>query len=481
MKFIERAADAADGRLNPIAVKELRQFARSRYTSGGLILILLVFTAAMMLFLMSSIGSPASGRRAFEMLFDILFILSVLAVPLYVGGRMIKERSAEDLDLLFCTPVKPGAIIRGKLLAGIVLTLLIFSVCLPFMSFTYLLRGVDLFSIFVIMAFVFTLITVASQIAICSASVASGQAARAMLVIVVIAFLTIFPLVDSVSGSMLRRGVGGMLGTLEFWKNTALFFTLSGLAGGFAHTLAAALVSPPAANRAFSVRLFLGLAWLITGCVAYFYGKSGWQIWHTCVSVIAGLGLLVSANERDEVNTRVAKEIPKNRAMRFPAFFLFSGAANGIAFMTVMATLTYCISFYFSGLKFGKLASLAGMFLYCYCYTLTGLFIRNRLLCKLIKQELTWLVVLIIVAASQAIPAIVLGFFIESSNTVFFANMFDLMENKQWQHYYFAGAWAILVTILNFRWFARQIAGFGPPGKIGRKTEQAGEHPLVNA
>src|SRR5208283_4355654 len=92
--------------------------------------------------------NTTGGQEVFMFLAFALFLTCIGFVPFYTGMRLSLERNDSDMDLLYVTTIRPGAIIRGKYLASLALTLLIFSACMPFIVFTYLLRGVDLVSIF---------------------------------------------------------------------------------------------------------------------------------------------------------------------------------------------------------------------------------------------------------------------------------------------------------------------------------------------
>jgi hypothetical protein len=69
----------------------------------------------------------------------IELLADILMHPM--GGLL----TAAAIALLgFITTIRGRAVIRGKMLAAAIVTLLIYSACMPFMTFTYLLRGVDL-------------------------------------------------------------------------------------------------------------------------------------------------------------------------------------------------------------------------------------------------------------------------------------------------------------------------------------------------
>jgi hypothetical protein len=161
-RFFERMDDW----MNPIVVKELRQAVLSKVVVAALMLFLFIEIFILGTTLLSSSGASQvemdfnSGRRLFGILQSIMFGACML-VPIYVGVRLGAERSGTNSDLMFISRLKPRAIVAGKLQSGVVLILLIFSACTPFMAFAYLLRGIDIPTILFIVAMDFVLATAA--------------------------------------------------------------------------------------------------------------------------------------------------------------------------------------------------------------------------------------------------------------------------------------------------------------------------------
>ena len=77
----------------------------------------------------------------------------MLLVPAYAAIRLAGERSDHNVDLLFISTLRPRSIIAGKFFAALVLAILVFSTCAPFMTFTYLLRGIDIPTILIVLGF----------------------------------------------------------------------------------------------------------------------------------------------------------------------------------------------------------------------------------------------------------------------------------------------------------------------------------------
>jgi hypothetical protein len=170
-------ASTAGDRVNPVAVKEFRQAVQSRWVVTILMLFLLINLAVVGGYLMLSPDADTSidgGRNIFMFLLGILLVTCVGFVPAYSGVRLSLERSDANIDLFFITTITPGAIIRGKYFTAMALTLLIFSACMPFMILTYLLRGIDLPTIFFVLAFGFVVCAAANALGIFAGSVAGS-------------------------------------------------------------------------------------------------------------------------------------------------------------------------------------------------------------------------------------------------------------------------------------------------------------------
>src|SRR5262249_43604687 len=163
--FRSRISDA----INPIVVKELRQASQSRFVTATLMILLCIQLVALGLYLLFSGETTTSfdaGRQVFIVLLGIVFGAGMLFVPLYTAVRLVAQRSDTQVDLLYITTIKPRRIIAGKLAAATAINVLIFSACLPFVTLTYFLRGVDLPSIFILMAVCFLVIIACAQLAI---------------------------------------------------------------------------------------------------------------------------------------------------------------------------------------------------------------------------------------------------------------------------------------------------------------------------
>ncbi len=489
--------------LNPVVVKELRQAVRSWAVTGMLLLFILVLFCTMVSVLVfSSVnvgGQPqALGREVFAAFSAILTATSLVFIPLYVAVRLAAERQEHNVDLLYITTLSPARIIRGKLMCGIYLTVLFFSVCMPFVVFTNLLRGVDLPTIFVALGMVFLLSVLSIQLAIFFACLPATKGFKVLLAIptIIMGFM-VTGMMSAAGFGMMMSGVGSTLGTWTFWGPALTGIFVGTLAFGLLHVSSVALISPPSANRSLPVRLYVTGAWIVGGVVAvsWFLAK-GWSealySWASPAIALSLCFMILALSEGDERSVRVARTIPENRLRREVAFFLFNGTAGGFLWASFLFCMTVGLSAYFSmalsttasrsdDVQFIAISS--AIFLYAVAYCLAGLWIHRRFMPQRAPMTASLLAALL-PAAWAVVPNFVLFFANKLTwdtlqqrqlGNVF--NVFSMKDDsKVYDHLYFASCFALAMILLNLRWFVRQARAFKPY----RREDAAKPPPLPN-
>ena len=483
-----------DDRINPIVVKELRQAVQSRFVIAALLTLLAIQIVAIGIYILASgaalFGFDA-GRQAFTMLFAILQVIGMLFVPLYTAVRLAAERSDTNVDLLFITTIKPRSIIAGKMIAAIALTALIYSACMPFMTFTYFLRGIDLPTIFVSLGIGFVVVVACAQAAIFVACVPVNRAFKVIfgLIALIIFGVAYFATVLGVS-QMVARGIA----TRDFWQAmTAIGAVICFLVGLF-FVLSVALIMPAASNRALPVRLFITAAWLLSGLTASVSSsieKDYWPVvlWLVAFEIVFALAIFAAVSERDRQGRRVLRSVPKSPVGRAQAFFFFSGAANGLAWASVMITLTLAVAWVSVKLAPGRQGVgalvdsakwMGGMCLYFFCYAMTGALLRRALFSG-VGSELTWLIGTVLLFFGSLTPFLI-GYLVffndqwwsEDFNAWWVGNPFAF-GNKSHRELYTSvgGAWATLVMALNLHWFIERARGFNPSRALAANADDA--------
>ncbi|MGA1869855.1 MAG: ABC transporter permease [bacterium] len=465
---------------NPIMVKELRQAVRSRFVTNLLMVFAFLLLIPCWMCLSDAAGKPINfnaGRELFYTLFGILTFVSLQFVPIYTAVRFALERSRGNMDLLFITTLTQSAIIRGKLLVGMIITILLFSICMPFMVFTYLLRGIDIPSMIVLLSALFLIITVSTGMALLIASIPAGKIFRIILGIPSLIFLwyLTFFIIFSL-GRFISFGLGSWLFTWKFWGIIATILILGLMVLGAFFRLCVFFITPFSANRALPVRLYLTASWLVGFVLAeiWAYSKSDlglvkhWMLWSI---VLFSLALIMTVGEGDEVSTRVARTIPHSPLLRPCAFLFYNGSAGGISWATLMVLCTVTLALFFPHAAPGAFTEIQWvmvvLFLYAFNYSMTASLIRKKFIPKKIPRRATWIIIIVMISMGALLPAL-LEFFFTSQGShplslMHYGNIFTVAKNSfDAGQLLFLGVWAIIICAVRVPWFVKQVTGFKP-------------------
>ena len=422
---MRRLTQWLDDHVHPIALKELRQATQGRFLSGLLLLQLLVQLGFVVGFLLTTeidetmFVHGGHGETVFAILIVSLLLMGGFGLPIYAGYRFIGERGGEALALLFISNLTAGRIIGGKIISNAVLAGLMISLCLPYMAFTYFLRGIDLLTMGQALLLTATSILCALVFAIFVAAIPSRGMARVLLLggalVALIWWVTMSVVlvvqVTEDAGRMVRTGGGGWLVVGEL--------TCALLVGLF-YLLAVAVISPAVSNRARPVRLYLSVLWLLAGLTAtWLWHRHGWEdmiwIWLTFTTLTVCGAALLATVAPDTFSRRLRGELPTVPWRRAVAFLFTSGSANGILWSTLMfaATLGW-IALADLGPVAGRREALwqgAGAGGFMLAYSLLAIRLQRGVLASKLARHQTWALVLIAVALGGLLPPAVLFLF----------------------------------------------------------------------
>jgi ABC-type transport system involved in multi-copper enzyme maturation permease subunit len=471
---------------NPIVVKELRQSVRSWAVTGMLLLLLSVLFVVFMVFLVNQSFEVNPGEELGGSLFSTFLVIlagaGVLFIPLHLGLRVAGERQDNDPDLLYISTLSPARIIFGKFLCGAYVALLFFSACLPFMALTNLLRGVDLPSVFFLLAMLLVVVCSVNLVAIFIACLPISKLFKILLGLA--GFIALCFLLGAVMASsfvLMASGVGAMLFTHAFWMNCLTFLAVVAALGGLFFVLAVALIAPPSANRALLPRLYLTLLCLLGGVLAGAWARHVGEAdviftWVAPNDILLVAALVVCISNHDTLSWRVRRKIPRNGLKRLPAFLFYNGAAGGLLWVAGLTTLTFLELTVFFNLEGSDSTfdTYAGwyppMMLYLFAYALFALFLQRKFLSRR-PPKLAGVLAVFITALTALGTNIVLFFMnqlsLNSADHLQLGNAFNLMgqhdAEQQAEHLWFALILLVIGLVLNGRWFLTQGRNFRPP------------------
>jgi hypothetical protein len=486
MNRTQRVMQAISDRTNPIVVKELRQAVQSRLVIAILLLFLLANVFVVGGYLLMSVDATTSergGQDLFIGLFVVLVTTCMVFVPLYAAVRLTMERNDSNIDLLFITTIAPSAIVRGKFWAAVALTALIYSAAMPYLTLTYLLRGIDLPSIFFALGVAFLCTAIVTMLAIFVGSVAGGMLLRILLAGGLLwvggwtmAYAIMFGL------SVVEMGLASMFARPEAWTVLGVCLLLGLTAWGLFYLLAVAAVSARSSNRMFPVRVFVTVCWMIFGAVAascsLSYASEGPAlIWVVGSMTLLSVALGFVLAERESWSPRVRRYIPRAALGRFLAWLFFTGSAGGVVWCVILSTVTLLGGYALAG-EFKPpvprrsdaaevLQVMFGVILFAWCYGMSGLLVRRIIFPKSVPLVGTTLG-LALMGFCGTLP-LLMSYMIHGANwrfeslPVIFAIFNPLVLQRDADRVevlLILSVWAVFGLLVNLSWFRQQWQAF---------------------
>jgi hypothetical protein len=340
-------------RLNPILVKEARQALRSRQFTTTFFLTLIAGWAWSFLGL-AYIGPAAyysaDGPTMFYGYHVILALPLLVVVPYAAFHSLSSERQDRTFELLSITSLEARQILSGKLGGSMLQMMIYLSAIFPCLAFTYLLRGLDIFTIILAVIYTCSMSLGASVFALMFASLAPArQRLISQAVPLAAALIGGFWINISVIFGMLVGAGGALIDSADFWEGNLAALTF--YACGFAIVFLAARsqLTPPMQNRSTALRVALvmtqvcGLAWAAWGQMRW-GGNMMFALvyFSTILWFIAGIYL---TGESSRLSQRVKRDLPQSLLGRIFLTWFAPGPGTGYLFVIAnMSALTLMAS-----------------------------------------------------------------------------------------------------------------------------------------
>lgn len=339
---IDRKLEAWGDRLNPILVKESRQALKSRQFVVTFSLLLICGWIWSVIGLVLRIPEVFYAPMGVYMLGGYYFILAIpmiTIVPFSTYRSLAAERDDGTYELLSVSALTSRQIVTGKLGSAILQMIVYYSALAPCIAFTYLLRGVDILTVFTLLTYTFCASILLSSMSLVLASLARSRNLQAAISMLLMAGLVgVGFTCASVVGSLLSEGLTNIpVDNPLFWIANGALFTAWLTYVILSVQVAAAQNSFASDNRSTRVRvaLFLQTA-LFVGWVTYYWIQIGNYEYLTVMLCIAGLhwylyGMLLSA-ESDVLSPRVRRNLPESFLGRFFLTCFNPGSGTGYLF-----------------------------------------------------------------------------------------------------------------------------------------------------
>ncbi len=340
-------------RLNPILVKEARQALRSRqFTTTFFLMLAAGWTWSIMglALLGPAAYYNATGPDMFYVYYMILTAPLIIVIPYFAYNSLASERHDRTYELVSITALGATKILVGKL-CGIGMQMVVYlSALFPCLAFTYLLRGLDIFSVMLAVAYTCLLSLGMAMLGLLLATLSPPRQRHIIqgvvfAVVLCYTFGMIVALMSSLIGSE-----GVYLEDAEFWEMNLGLAIFYANACALVFLSARALLMSPAQNRSTALRVALAVAQL--SAVGWFgwaalrwnnYVIYGLIAFSTAVWFVAGM---IMVGESAVLSPRVKRGLPQSSLGRALLTWFTPGPGTGYMFMvsnmlmlTVMATV----------------------------------------------------------------------------------------------------------------------------------------------
>lgn len=186
-------------KINPILMKDCMVGSRSMKMSWAIFGINLLFMIIVLIMLAVNDEYPiVYYYKSISNIFPVLAVcetaILVLVIPIMTSGSISGERERQTLDIMLTTPIKPIAIVTGKLLSAILTVAMYVISSVPLLAISFILGGVKSQVLFEYIGMVLFLGIYVGSIGIFSSSIRKTSIAATITSIVIIAGIAFFTL-----------------------------------------------------------------------------------------------------------------------------------------------------------------------------------------------------------------------------------------------------------------------------------------------
>ena len=322
--------------LNPILVKEARQALRSRQFRRTFFLMLVAGWAWSLLGL-AAIGPAvyysADGPPMFYVYYLILAFPLLVVAPYTTFHSLSTERQDRTYELVSITALSPRQILSGKI-GGVALQMMVYlSAIFPCLAFTYLLRGLDIFTILFAVLYTSCFSLGLSMFGLLLASLPMPRQRQIGGAVVFVVVLIVSCFINSIYIFGVANNIGLMINSPTFWIVNLAWLTVYFNAFALTFLAARAQLMSAAQNHSTALRVGLVVAQIsMTSWCAYalLSGSADaafmFVFLSTCLWWFAGVFL---TGEPPILSPRVKRDLPQSSGTDL-SHLVRAGARHGL-------------------------------------------------------------------------------------------------------------------------------------------------------
>lgn len=337
MRFLSWVGD----RLNPILVKETRQSLKSKQFTLWFVLLLLacwVATIGAIAIIGPSIYYVSAGSLMLYVYYVILALPLVVVVPFSAYRSLSSEHEENTRDLLEVSTLTPRQVINGKLGSAALQMAIYLSALAPCIAFTYLLRGVNLATIALLLAYAVFAALGLSMIGLLMAAVTRKKYSQVVMSVALAGVLFgVFSWLLTAAAEVLSLDPSELRSDWFWWMHLgvlSLFLTTFAVV----YTSAVSLTTFTSANRSTPVRiaLFVQQAVFVAWVVGLHHAQEPPTEWlFVTFSVAAVYWFIAGAmmtSEDPTLSHRVRRSLPQSLLGRAAGSWFNPGGGSGYVF-----------------------------------------------------------------------------------------------------------------------------------------------------
>jgi hypothetical protein len=341
---LEQLLDRAGDRLNPILVKEARQAMKSRQFIVTFSLLLIFGWLWTVLFI--SFGVPAIfyapvGPGVLAGYYIVLSVPLLIVVPYAAFRSLAGEREDGTFELLSITTLTAHQIVLGKLGSAVLQMLVYYSALAPCIAFTYLLRGIDIVTIALFLAYTFLGSLLLSVFGLMMATVTKARHWQVLLsVVFVMALLAVAFVWDLIFFSILASSETVPLDLPAFWIANLFVLSFYLAAAAILMQIAAGQITFASENRSTPIRrlLLVPQLLLVGWMIALWLGTKQDEMLYM-FACLAGLYWMVAGalltGETALLSPRARRQLPQSLLGRMLLTWFNPGSGSGYIFATL--------------------------------------------------------------------------------------------------------------------------------------------------